>query len=62
MADEVNAQPEESQPKPQLLTPGEIASISSLPATREYLRGTMENVGEERSGQLSPPHTPGRGR
>jgi hypothetical protein len=62
MANDTNDRAEDPQAKPKLPTPGEIAGIGSLPTTREYLRDTMEDVKNERSGQLSPPHTPGRGR
>jgi hypothetical protein len=62
MADEANVQPEESQPKPALLTPGEIANLREAAVGAQALKGTMEHVGEERSGQLSPSHTPGRAR
>ena len=31
-------------------------------AMKDYLQGQPEHIGEERSGLLSPPHTPSRGR
>jgi hypothetical protein len=62
MANDANDRPEDLQAKPKLLTPGEIANLGDAAAGANALKGTMQNVGEERSGQLSPPHTPGRRR
>jgi hypothetical protein len=45
------------------MTPGEIAKIRDAAAkAEELIRGSAENIEDERSGQLSPSHTPGRGR
>lgn len=43
-----------------LLTPGQIAELSKLSKTRESLTRPIEDIDMERSGQLSPSHTPGR--
>ena len=42
------------------LVPSQIASIGSLAKTREYLGKSMEPVGNDRIGQLSPSNTPGQ--
>ena len=62
MANDTNDRAEDPQAKPKLLTPGEIARRREAAAGENALKGTMEDVAKERSGQLFPPHTPGRGR
>ena len=61
MANDVSGQAAPQEPV-KLPTPSQIASIGSLGATKEFLQNSMQHVGNERSGQLSPSHTPGRGR
>ena len=62
MANDTDDRTLDPQAKPKLLTPGEIAGLRDAAAGANALKGTMQDVAEERSGQLSPPHTPGRGR
>jgi hypothetical protein len=52
---------EQGKPEiPALLSPGQIAEMKEAAAAgRKAAGNTMEHVGLERSGQLSPPHTPG---
>jgi len=57
---------EQEQAKPTkeaILTPSQIAEMKDVGATlKSAARGPAQDIGMERSGQLSPPHTPGRGR
>ncbi len=54
---------EQEQAKPAkeaILTPGQIAEMKEAAAAgKKAAGGTMEQVEMQRSGQLSPPHTPG---
>lgn len=46
-----------------VLTPGEIARArDAVGAAQDYLQDTMKTIEADRSGQLSPSHTPGRSR
>ena len=60
---EVAAQRQAPDPvSPEQLTPSEIATVRDAAAVaRGFLHGTAHDVENERTGQLSPPHTPGRG-
>jgi hypothetical protein len=54
------AQQQEKPAQDVILTPSQIAEMTeAAAAAREAVGNTMQNVGEGRSGQLSPPHTPG---
>lgn len=52
------AEPETLKHTP--LTPGEIAAaVDAAARLKAQLTGTTENIGNDRSGLLSPSHTPG---
>jgi hypothetical protein len=56
----MSGQEQDKAAKPALLSPGQIAEVKeAAKAGKKAAGNTMEHVGEERSGQLSPPHTPG---
>jgi hypothetical protein len=66
MANDDPVQPKDPEPNQQNVknfSPSQIAELRDAAAeTKAQLKGEMQHVGDERSGQLSPPHTPGRGR
>ena len=56
----MSGQEQDKAAKPVPLSPGQIAEMKEAAAVgRKAAGGTMEHVGPQRSGQLSPPHTPG---
>lgn len=61
-----NSDQPKDQPKPPVkLTPGEIArqaAEEAAEAMKRHIQGRPSDIEPERSGQLSPPHTPGRSR
>jgi len=55
------SQPQQSSAP--LLTPSQIVAqvaAAAISGSANALKGTIQNVSNERSGQLSPSHTPGR--
>jgi hypothetical protein len=55
--------PNEPPAPPQVqmkLSPAQIADMANAAAALKSVPNTMQHVGNERSGQLSPSHTPGR--
>jgi hypothetical protein len=63
MGDAMSDQQQEKPAQEALPTPGEIAEMkdaaAALAAFRNATQGQAVDVGMERSGQLSPSHTPG---
>ena len=56
----MSGQEQDKAAKPALLSPGQIVEMKeAAKAGKKAAGNSMEDVGEERSGQLSPPHTPG---
>jgi hypothetical protein len=56
----MSGQEQDKAAKPALLSPGQIAEMKEAAAAgRKAAGSSMEHFGEQRSGQLSPPHTPG---
>ena len=55
MSDQEAAKPQE-QIK---ISPSDIAEMSDAAAKAAAVKGTQQDVGMDRSGQLSAPHTPG---
>ena len=62
MADQANDQAAGQQAQPTQLTPSQIANLRDAAERAKALKGSLQNLGDDRSGQLSPPHTPGRRR